>query len=51
MEEIQRREWGRRREERRAILGGFHLVRDTLLDLGFVSFSDQKEIHVSCFHR
>lgn len=30
---------------------GFHLVSDTLLDLGFVSFSDQKEIHVSCSHR
>lgn len=62
MDEIQRREWGRRREMRRKNGGekkgneeshllGFYLVRDTLLDVGFVSFSYHKATYVPCFHR
>lgn len=51
MDKIQRREWGEKKGNEESHLLGFYLFRDTLVDIGFVSFSYQKDPYVPCFHR
>lgn len=47
----ERRKKGREKENEESHLLGFYLFSDTLLDIGFVSFSYQKETYVPWFHR